>query len=146
MRVCSLEACFTLTKILSSASSLFHDIKDDVSRPVPLVTTFSLTVDTATLSCVSLTTTSSNITNVIQFVGRRQLPLPFLRNRSLLLLSLIHFFDKLFAKNNRILWTKNNLNNVTFLNYLLRALPHAIPFLRNKMPYSLLKSSKTYTV
>ena len=38
------------------------------------------------------------------------------RNNYLLLLSLIHFFDKELAKNNRILWINNILNKL-FLSY-----------------------------
>ena len=39
------------------------------------------------------------------------------RNSSLLLLALIHFFDKQFAKNNKILWLKNIFNKRLFLSY-----------------------------
>ena len=39
------------------------------------------------------------------------------RNSRLLLSSLIHFFDKQFAKNDRKLWIKNILNKLLFLSY-----------------------------
>ena len=40
MWACSLEACFTWTKILSSTSSILHCIKDHISRAALLVTTY----------------------------------------------------------------------------------------------------------
>ena len=44
MRACSLEACFTWTKIVSSASSILHGIKYDAPRPAPLVTTVAISL------------------------------------------------------------------------------------------------------
>ena len=55
--VCSFQASFTWTKILSAASSILYSTKDDISRPASLVTTFSFIVDTTTLLCISFTTT-----------------------------------------------------------------------------------------
>ena len=42
MWACSLEACFTWTKIFSSTSSRLHCIKDHISRAALLVTTYWL--------------------------------------------------------------------------------------------------------
>ena len=42
MWACSLEACFTWTKIFSSTSSILHCIKDHISRAALLVTTYWL--------------------------------------------------------------------------------------------------------
>ena len=103
MRVCSLEVCFTRTEIISSASFIFHGIKDATSRPAPLVTTFSYTIDTTTLSLLPLQLHLINkgiiqlhLRNFIQFVGRRQLPVTFVRTPTPRF-SVIQFF-KLSAK------------------------------------------------